>query len=73
MLSLLALFLFSGLLTGQETGTLNGSVRDSVGDPVDLANIALLGTGEGTMTNKNGVFSLEIPAGRSYTVVVSCV
>ena len=60
-------------LKGQDKALLTGSVRDSIGDPVELANIALLGTGEGTMTNLDGSYSLEIPAGRSYTVVISCV
>ena len=67
------LILTYGLLTGQEYGKLKGSVRDSVGDPVELANIALLGTQEGTMTSTDGTFDLEVPAGRSYTVVVSCI
>lgn len=67
------LILTSGLLTGQENGMLTGIVRDSVGDPVELANVTLLGTQEGTMTSVNGTFDLEIPAGRSYTVVVSCI
>jgi len=67
------LILTSSLIIGQEYGLLTGSVRDSVGDPVDLANVALLGTQEGTMTRADGTFELEIPAGRSYTVVISCV
>ena len=67
------LILTSSLIIGQEHGLLTGSVRDSVGDPVDLANVALLGTQEGTMTRADGTFELEIPAGRSYTVVISCV
>ncbi|MEN8230416.1 MAG: TonB-dependent receptor [Bacteroidota bacterium] len=73
LLSSLLLILNSALLMGQEQGMLTGSVRDSVGDPVELANVALLGTQEGTMTNTDGTFQLEIPAGRSYTVVISCV
>ncbi len=67
------LILTSSLRIGQEYGLFTGSVRDSVGDPVDLANVALLGTQEGTMTRADGTFELEIPAGRSYTVVISCV
>lgn len=73
------LLLFSLLLIiatavkGQDTGVLTGSVRDSIGDPVDLANVTLLGTQVGTMTNLDGSFELKVPAGRSYTVVISCV
>lgn len=60
-------------LNGQDQALLRGSVRDSIGDAVELANVALLGTGDGTMTNLDGNFELQIPAGRSYTVVISCV
>jgi hypothetical protein len=73
------LFLFTLLtcslagLTAQESGLLIGTVKDSIGDPVDVANVALLGTQSGTMTDLDGSFDLEIPAGKSFTVVVSCV
>lgn len=60
-------------VNGQDTGMLKGSVRDSIGDPVDLANVTLLGTQVGTMSNPDGSYELEVPAGRSYTVVISCV
>jgi hypothetical protein len=73
-LLLIMLFISVALtLNGQDKGMLSGSVKDSIGDPVDLVNVALLGTGEGTMTNPDGSYELEIPAGRSYTVVISCV
>jgi hypothetical protein len=60
-------------VNGQETGVLKGIVRDSIGDPVDLANVTLQGTQVGTMTNLDGSYELKVPAGRSYTVVISCV
>jgi len=65
--------LTAGLLFGQETGLLTGSVVDSIGAPVEFANVALQGTQAGTMTNPDGSYELEVPAGRSYTVVISCV
>jgi len=58
---------------GQETGVLKGSVRDSLDKPVEFANVSLLGTQDGTMTNPDGTYELEVPAGRSYTVIISCV
>jgi len=67
------LLLSSGLLYGQETGLLTGSVLDSIGEPVEFANVALLGTKVGTVTNPDGSYELKVPAGRSYTVVISCV
>jgi hypothetical protein len=60
-------------VSGQENGLLKGSIRDSVGEPVDLASVSLLGIQRGTMTNPDGSYELKIPSGRSYTVVVSCV
>lgn len=61
------------MLSGQDTGLLNGHIRDSIGDPIGFANVSLLGTQEGTMTNPDGNYELKVPAGRSYTVVISCV
>jgi hypothetical protein len=67
------LFLSMLPVYAQEAGLLTGSVKDSIGDPVEVANVALLGTQTGTMTAADGSFHLEIPAGKSFTVVVSCV
>ncbi|MCK5135083.1 MAG: TonB-dependent receptor [Bacteroidales bacterium] len=73
LFSILLLFLNTGLLIGQEYGVLTGVIRDSLDQPVDLVNVAILGTQEGTMTDTNGSYELNIPAGHSYTVVISCV
>ncbi|MCD4710799.1 MAG: TonB-dependent receptor, partial [Bacteroidales bacterium] len=73
LLLLSLILIVATAVSGQDTGVLKGSVRDSIGDPVDLANVTLLGTQEGTMTNPDGSYELEVPAGRSYTVVISCV
>ncbi|MCP4313213.1 MAG: TonB-dependent receptor [Bacteroidetes bacterium] len=70
---LVLLLLSTGALSGQERGTLEGVVKDSVGAPVELANVAIMGTNDGTMTDENGSYQMDIPAGRSYTVVISCV
>jgi iron complex outermembrane receptor protein len=70
---ILLLLLWPSLSAGQDHGTLTGTVRDSLGNPVELANVTLMGTGEGTMTRTDGTFRLEVPSGRSYTLVVSCV
>ena len=51
------LFLFSLILVvntmlyGQDSGILEGNIRDSIGEPVDLATISLQGTQEGTVTS----------------------
>jgi len=73
-LSLISLLLGLAMVTNaQEKAMLTGSVRDSIGDPVEFASVALQGTGVGTVTLTDGSYSLEIPSGRSYTVVISCV
>jgi len=61
------------VVKGQDTGVLKGTVRDSIGDPVDIAAVSLQGTQVGTTTESDGSYSLEIPSGRSYTVIISCV
>jgi hypothetical protein len=61
------------VVNGQDTGTLEGSIMDSIGDPVEFANVAIQGTQQGTMTKPDGSYSLEVPSGRSYTVIISCV
>ena len=73
-LLLFSLFLIvATALNGQDSGVLKGSVRDSVGEPLDLASVSLQGTGTGTITNLDGSYELVVPAGRSYTVNISCV
>jgi len=59
------------VVNGQDTGILEGSVRDSIGDPVEFANVSLQGTQVGTMTEPDGSYTLEVPSGRSYTVIIS--
>ncbi|MBN1132619.1 MAG: carboxypeptidase-like regulatory domain-containing protein [Bacteroidales bacterium] len=60
-------------LQAQETGVVFGYIQDSLKNPVELANVALLGTSEGTMTNHTGYFELVVPANKSYTLVISCI
>ena len=67
------IFCVTILVQGQESGTLKGYVRDSIGDAVDLASVSLQGTDAGTITSLDGSYTLEVPSGRSYTVIISCV
>ncbi len=61
------------VMNGQDKGVLKGSVRDSLGDPVEFASVSLQGLQVGTMTEPDGSYTLEVPSGRSYTVIISCV
>lgn len=59
--------------SAQDKGTLHGVVRDSLDQPIDLANVTLLGTSTGTMTDETGSYEIAVPPGPSFTVVISCV
>lgn len=67
------LLLPTGVLSAQEKGIIKGVVKDSLGTPVELANVAIMGTAEGTMTDLSGRYQLKVPSSHSFTVVVSCV
>ncbi|MDF1574222.1 MAG: TonB-dependent receptor [Bacteroidales bacterium] len=73
LLLLSLVLIVASAVRGQDTGVLTGSIRDSTGQPVEFASISLLGTRQGTMSNPEGSYDLKVPAGRSYTVIISCV
>ena len=54
-----------------QTYRITGTVKDPEGGPVDAASVTIKGTGRGTITNENGVFSME--ARRGSVLVVSSV
>lgn len=64
------LFLLSGDLLAQ-TRTLTGKVTDASGNPVPNASILVKGTKVGTVTNTDGAYSLNVPAGAKTLVVSS--
>lgn len=51
-------------------GTLEGKVTDTDGESLIGANILLLGKGTGTVTDFDGMYVLEVPAGKQ-TIVIS--
>lgn len=68
---LLFLFLTSIGITFAQTQVM-GSVVDESGEPVIGASIQIKGTGQGTVTDIDGNFTLSVPAG-SNTLVISYV
>lgn len=69
---LLFLLLFVGIgITFAQT-RVEGNVIDETGEPVIGASIQIKGTGQGTVTDFDGDFTLSVPAG-SNTLVVSYV
>lgn len=73
LIILAAVLFFSPSVSGQGEAVVFGTVTDSAGNAVDLANIALAGSREGTMTRADGTFSLVIPSDRHAEIVISCV
>lgn len=60
------------LLYAQSPNVITGTVLSSSGVPLSGANVAFKGEGTGTVTNENGVFSLNASASKN-TLVVSYV
>ena len=55
----------------QQTSTVNGKITDSNGEPIIGASVVVKGTTNGTITDFDGNFTLEIPA--KATLVISYV
>ena len=49
-----------------------GYVRDADGNPLDLVNVVVKNTLNGTMTNEKGYYSLNVAAGDSVAFIYSC-
>lgn len=74
LLLILIFFLQTSFLAAQEHhAVVYGYIRDTANFPVDLANIALLDSREGTMTSENGFYELALPAQKNMVLVISCV
>lgn len=59
----LFIFIFlSGSLNAQNTGTISGTVTDSLGKALEGASISVFGMPIATVTNAEGAYSLSVPA-----------
>lgn len=68
------LFLFSVLpLTAQQRSRIFGMVTDEKGSPVELANVRVQGTAQGTVTNLKGEYSFYCASADTVTVVYSMI
>jgi TonB-linked SusC/RagA family outer membrane protein len=54
---------------GQQTTPVRGTVTDEIGEPVAGAAVAIKGTAKGTVTDKDGQFSIDVRRGE--TLVIS--
>jgi TonB-linked SusC/RagA family outer membrane protein len=71
-LSLILFVLFCTVTIGLAQRTVSGSVKDSKGEPIIGASVAVQGTDVGTVTDIDGMFSVSVPDG-SNTLLVSLV
>ncbi len=63
--------LFYTLLFAQPTATIYGEVKDEEGKVLEFVNVAVVGGDQGTVTDKNGKYSMEIPAGKTIKIAIS--
>lgn len=63
----LSCFLSLGALA-QDTGMLRGVVKDELGNPLIQANVTIVGEQRGVVTDGEGRYAFELPAGTPFTV-----
>ncbi|MEN8203789.1 MAG: TonB-dependent receptor [Bacteroidota bacterium] len=62
--SAIALLLISTLLSAQQKGEVNGTIQDEAGELVAYANVQLMGTSMGAISNEKGFYSIQnVPPG----------
>src|SRR2546421_133914 len=57
------------VLHAQQTATIHGSVKDSLGNAIPAATIAASGTSAGVFTDNNGRYTLIVPAEQKVKIV----
>jgi hypothetical protein len=65
--------LLSVLAYSQETAVVFGKVTDEKGKPLELVNVAISGLPGGAMTDKKGMYELEVPANKEVYISLSFV
>ena len=65
----LLFILFSISAFGQGRAKISGYIRDADGNPLDLVNIRVKNTLNGTMSNEKGHYSLSVATGDSVTLI----
>ncbi len=64
-------FMFFQISLWGQTGKIEGIITDSLQQPISLVNISIADSNKGTATNKNGQFSLTVPAEQDIIINVS--
>ncbi len=60
-------------LFAQQQAVLSGTITGKQGQAIESASVAVFGKPIGTMTGRDGKYSLHVPAGEAITLVYSCV
>lgn len=68
----LLFILVSTTIYAQKRVKVTGYVRDADGNPLELVNILVKNSLNGTMTNEKGFYSLNVTPGDSVTFIYSC-
>ena len=55
-------------VTAQDKARLKGTIKDKEQNPIEAISVSVEGSKLGTITDKDGRFDLEVPAGKSITV-----
>ena len=69
--SLILLILIPFLGFGQEKAAVYGKVSNDKGNPVEFANLSVIGYSGGTSTGEDGSYMLVVPANTELTLVIS--
>ena len=69
--SLILLILIPFLGFGQEKAAVYGKVTNDKGNPVEFANLSVIGYSGGTSTGEDGSYMLVVPANTELTLVIS--
>ena len=65
-------FLITGIITGQNTGSLNGRIVDAQNQfPLEGATVVVLGTSIGVVSGEGGYFTIEDIPTQTYNIEVS--
>jgi TonB-linked SusC/RagA family outer membrane protein len=66
--SFVAVLLLLGALAYAQTRTITGTIKDSKGDPVPFANVAVKGTNTGVAADATGNFKIDVKEGESLII-----
>jgi len=69
---LIFIIIFTGLqISAQEKVVVKGKITDEKNRPVELVNISIFGMPGGTVSDKKGLYEIEVPANTDITLVFS--